>query len=117
TQPQNNATNTVQQLPLTPLKRQNPIPTINPKPHQQKPLIQPNNNPTTQQKSHPHPKLNQPLITPNQNITNPTTNTHLHQPQTTPTPIISPITPPTNIKQHPPPPLQPKPIPQNQQIN
>ena len=51
TEAQNNGTNTIQQVPLTPVKRQNAIATINAKADEQKRLIQANNNATTEEKA------------------------------------------------------------------
>ena len=50
TEAQNNGTNTIQRVPLTPVKRQNAIATINAKADEQKRLIQANNNATTEEK-------------------------------------------------------------------
>ncbi|MDU5338901.1 MAG: DUF1542 domain-containing protein, partial [Staphylococcus epidermidis] len=99
TEAQNNGTNTIQQVPLTPVKRQNAIATINAKADEQKRLIQANNNATTEEKADAERKVNEAVITANQNITNATTNRDVDQAQTTGSGIISAISPATKIKE------------------
>ncbi|OFR99610.1 YSIRK signal domain/LPXTG anchor domain surface protein [Staphylococcus sp. HMSC067B04] len=117
TEAQNNGTNTIQQVPLTPVKRQNAIATINAKADEQKRLIQANNNATTEEKADAERKVNEAVITANQNITNATTNRDVDQAQTTGSGIISAISPATKIKEDARAAVEAKAIAQNQQIN
>ncbi|WP_218084276.1 SasC/FmtB family protein, partial [Staphylococcus epidermidis] len=82
TEAQNNGTNTIQQVPLTPVKRQNAIATINAKADGQKRLIQANNNATTEEKADAERKVNEALLTATQNISNAPTNRDVDQAQT-----------------------------------
>ncbi|EKS37960.1 SasC/FmtB family protein [Staphylococcus epidermidis] len=117
TEAQNNGTNTIQQVPLTPVKRQNAIATINVKADEQKRLIQANNNATTEEKADAERKVNEAVITATQNITNATTNRDVDQAQTTGSGIISAISPATKIKEDARAAVEAKAIAQNQQIN
>lgn len=117
TEAQNNGTNTIQQVPLTPVKRQNAIATINAKADEQKRLIQANNNATTEEKADAERKVNEALLTATQNISNAPTNRDVDQAQTTGSGIISTISPATKIKEDARAAVEAKAIAQNQQIN
>ncbi|MCG2111252.1 DUF1542 domain-containing protein [Staphylococcus epidermidis] len=117
TEAQNNGTNTIQQVPLTPVKRQNAIATINAKADEQKRLIQANNNATTEEKADAERKVNEALLTATQNISNAPTNRDVDQAQTMGSGIISTISPATKIKEDARAAVEAKAIAQNQQIN
>ncbi len=117
TEAQNNGTNTIQQVPLTPVKRQNAIATINAKADEQKRLIQANNNATTEEKADAERKVNEALLTATQNISNAPTNRDVDQAQTMGSCIISTISPATKIKEDARAAVEAKAIAQNQQIN
>lgn len=117
TEAQNNGTNTIQQVPLTPVKRQNAIATINAKADGQKRLIQANNNATTEEKADAERKVNEALLTATQNISNAPTNRDVDQAQTMGSGIISTISPATKIKEDARAAVEAKAIAQNQQIN
>lgn len=117
TEAQNNGTNTIQQVPLTPVKRQNAIATINAKADEQKRLIQANNNATTEEKADAERKVNEALLTATQNISNAPTNRDVDQAQTMGSGIISTISPATKIKEDARAAVEAKAIAHNQQIN